>query len=104
MVLLLTGYHADFDLLRACGIDIDEASGVPLHDPSTLESTSVPGVFFAGGVLAGKDTAPIFIENGRFHGERIVKSALPNDSSDPIGRWKPGGDATCDLRGSRLET
>ena len=72
-VLLLTGYHADFDLLRACGIEIDEASGVPLHDPSTLESTSVPGVFFAGGVLAGKDTAPIFIENGRFHGERIVK-------------------------------
>jgi thioredoxin reductase (NADPH) len=67
-VLLLTGYHADFDLLRACGIEIDEASGVPLHDPSTLESTSV-----AGGVLAGKDTAPIFIENGRFHGERIVK-------------------------------
>ena len=42
-VLLLTGYHADFDLLRACGIEIDEASGVPLHDPSTLESTSVPG-------------------------------------------------------------
>jgi len=72
-VLLLTGYHADFDLLRACGIEIDEASGVPLHDPSTLESTSVAGVFFAGGVLAGKDTAPIFIENGRFHGERIVK-------------------------------
>ena len=72
-VLLLTGYHADFDLLRACGIDIDEASGVPVHDPSTLESTSVPGVFFAGGVLAGKDTAPIFIENGRFHGERIVR-------------------------------
>ena len=73
LVLLLTGYHADFDLLHACGIDIDEASGVPLHDPSTLESTSVPGVFFAGGVLAGKDTAPIFIENGRFHGERIVR-------------------------------
>jgi thioredoxin reductase (NADPH) len=72
-VLLLTGYHADFDLLRACGIEIDEASGVPLHDPSTLESTTVPGVFFAGGVLAGKDTAPIFIENGRFHGERIIK-------------------------------
>jgi len=72
-VMLLTGYHADFELLHACGIEIDEASGVPLHDPSTLESMSVPGVFFAGGVLAGKDTAPIFIENGRFHGERIVK-------------------------------
>ena len=72
-VFLLTGYHADFALLAACGLEIDEASGVPLHDPSTLESTSVPGVFLAGGVLAGKDTAPIFIENGRFHGERIVK-------------------------------
>jgi thioredoxin reductase (NADPH) len=45
---------------------------VPVHDPSTLES-NVPSLFLAGGVLAGKDTAPIFIENGRFHGERIVK-------------------------------
>jgi thioredoxin reductase (NADPH) len=72
-VFLLTGYHADLDLLQACGLEVDEASGVPRHDPSTLESTSVPNVFFAGGVLAGKDTAPIFIENGRFHGERIVK-------------------------------
>ena len=84
-VLLLTGYHADFDLLRACGIEIDEASGVPLHDPSTLESTTVPGVFFAGGVLAGKDTAPIFIENGRFHGERIAR-VLTERLSDAIGR------------------
>ena len=72
-VFLLTGYHADFGLLEACGLEVDEASGVPLHDPSTLESTSVPNVFLAGGVLAGKDTRPLFIENGRFHGERIVK-------------------------------
>ena len=71
-VFLLTGYHADNDLLRACGVEIEEQSGVPVHDPSTLES-NVPNVFLAGGVLAGKDTAPIFIENGRFHGERIVK-------------------------------
>ena len=71
-VLLMTGYHADFDLLEACGVDVDAATGVPIHDPSTLES-NVPNLFLAGGVLAGKDTAPIFIENGRFHGERIVK-------------------------------
>jgi thioredoxin reductase (NADPH) len=71
-VLLMTGYHADFELLDACGVDVDPATGVPAHDPSTLES-SVPNLFLAGGVLAGKDTAPIFIENGRFHGERIVK-------------------------------
>jgi hypothetical protein len=29
--------------------------------------------FLVGGVLAGKDTAPIFIESGRFHGGRIAK-------------------------------
>jgi thioredoxin reductase (NADPH) len=71
-VFLLTGYHADFTLLEACGISIDADSGVPAYDPATLES-NVPNVFLAGGVLAGKDTAPIFIENGRFHGERLVK-------------------------------
>jgi bacillithiol disulfide reductase len=71
-VLLMTGYHADFDLLEACGVGVDAATGVPTHDPSSLES-NVPNLFLAGGVLAGKDTAPIFIENGRFHGERIVK-------------------------------
>ena len=71
-MFLLTGYHADFALLEACGIDIDADTGVPAYDPSTLES-NVPNVFLAGGVLAGKDTAPIFIENGRFHGERLVR-------------------------------
>ena len=71
-VFLLTGYHADFALLEACGISIDADTGVPTYDPSTLES-NIPNVFLAGGVLAGKDTAPIFIENGRFHGERLVR-------------------------------
>ena len=71
-VYLLTGYHADFGLLEACGVTIDPETGVPAYDPATLES-NVPNLYFAGGVVAGKDTAPIFIENGRFHGERLVK-------------------------------
>ena len=71
-VFLLTGYHADYTLLEACGVVMDPETGVPAYDPGTLES-NVPNVFLAGGVLAGKDTAPIFIENGRFHGERLVK-------------------------------
>ena len=32
----------------------------------------LPGLFVAGGALAGIDTGNIFIENGRFHGEKIV--------------------------------
>jgi thioredoxin reductase (NADPH) len=71
-VFLLTGYHADFELLAASGVIVDVETGVPSYDASTLES-NVPNLFLAGGVVAGKDTAPIFIENGRFHGERLVK-------------------------------
>ena len=70
-VFLLTGYHPDYDFLRRCGVQVDAATCVPVHDPETLE-TSVPNVFLAGGVVSGRDTAPIFIENGRLHGEKIV--------------------------------
>ena len=71
-VLLLTGYRADPEFLRALGIEIDPESQVPRHDPSTFE-TNVPNVFIAGGQLAGKRTGTVFIENGRLHGERIVQ-------------------------------
>jgi bacillithiol disulfide reductase len=34
----------------------------------------VPNLFVAGGAIAGIDTGTIFIENGRFHGEKIVET------------------------------
>ena len=71
-VFLMTGYHADWELLTDAGVSIDPETRVPVYDPSTFE-TNVPNIFVAGGVVAGRDTAPIFIENGRFHGEAIVK-------------------------------
>ena len=37
----------------------------------TLE-TDVPGIFIAGVVVAGFDANKVFIENGRFHGEKIL--------------------------------
>jgi thioredoxin reductase (NADPH) len=70
-VLLLTGYHADSDLLVRAGVQCDVVSLKPLFDPSTFE-TNVPGLFLAGGVVSGRDTSGIFIENGRFHGEAIA--------------------------------
>jgi thioredoxin reductase (NADPH) len=73
-VFLLTGYHPDWDLLAGAGVALDER-GAPAHDPETFE-TNVPGLFVAGGVITGKDTAPIFIENGRFHGERIIEAIV----------------------------
>jgi thioredoxin reductase (NADPH) len=71
-VLLLTGYRADPAFLRGIGIEVDAETLVPRHDPETFE-TNVPNVFIAGGQLAGTRTGTVFIENGRFHGERIAK-------------------------------
>lgn len=71
-VLLLTGYHPDFNLLEQAGITLG-ARREPAFNPETME-TNVPGLFVAGGLVGGLDTGAIFIENGRFHGEKIVKA------------------------------
>ncbi|MBZ5556721.1 MAG: YpdA family putative bacillithiol disulfide reductase [Acidobacteriia bacterium] len=71
-VYLLTGYRADADLMCRAGIRLTEREA-PVHDPNTFE-TNVPGLFVAGGAIAGVDTGTIFIENGRFHGEKIVET------------------------------
>jgi thioredoxin reductase (NADPH) len=71
-VLLLTGYHADPEFLRRAGVEVNAETAVPRHDPETFE-TNVPNLFVAGGQVAGKKTGTVFIENGRFHGERIAK-------------------------------
>jgi thioredoxin reductase (NADPH) len=71
-VLLLTGYRADPQFLRRAGVDVDDETLEPRYDPQTFE-TNVPGLFVAGGQQAGKRTGTVFIENGRFHGERIAK-------------------------------
>jgi len=70
-VYLLTGYRADTDLMCRAGIRLTEREA-PVHDPETFE-TNVPGIFVAGGAIAGIDTGLVFIENGRFHGEKIVE-------------------------------
>ena len=70
-VFLLVGYHADWDLMAGAGVAMNERRK-PAYDPATFE-TNVPGLFVAGGALAGMDTGNIFIENGRFHGEKIVE-------------------------------
>jgi thioredoxin reductase (NADPH) len=73
-VFLLTGFRPDFALLRSIGISMDEETGRPAHDPETLE-TSVPGVYIAGSLTAGKFISEVFIENGRYDGERIFGDA-----------------------------
>jgi len=70
-VYLLTGYRADTDLMCRAGIALTDREA-PVHDPATFE-TNVPNLFVAGGAIAGVDTGTVFIENGRFHGEKIIE-------------------------------
>ncbi len=72
-VLLLTGYRADPEFMRRIGVTIDPATLEPDYSTDTYE-TNVPGLFVAGGQLAGEKTGTVFIENGRFHGEVIAKT------------------------------
>ena len=70
-VLAMTGWRADHTPLRKLGVEIDETTGKPSHDPGTMQ-TNVPGLYIAGVIAAGYDANKIFIENGRDHGGLIV--------------------------------
>jgi thioredoxin reductase (NADPH) len=71
-VLLMTGYRSDTRLAAMAGAQINASAGAPIHDPETFETT-VPNLFLAGAVVAGRQSGRIFIENGRFHGEVVIK-------------------------------
>ena len=74
-VLALTGWRPNPTLLRELGVEVDETTGIPTHDPQTME-TNVPGVFIAGVLAAGNNANKIFIENGRAHGGQIVQAIV----------------------------
>jgi thioredoxin reductase (NADPH) len=71
LVYVMTGFAPNTDLLKQASVPIDPVTGIPAHDPTTLETT-VPGLFIAGVVVAGFDANKVFIENGRYHGDKIV--------------------------------
>ncbi len=74
-VYALTGFQPDFDLFRRVGIELDPDSCVPAIDTATLE-TNVPGVYMAGSITHGHKTSEVFIENGRFDGEKIFADVV----------------------------
>jgi len=70
-VFAMTGYRPDLEFFKALGIHLNPADQRPSHK-DTFES-DVPGIYLAGVVVAGMHTNEVFIENGRFHGEVIIK-------------------------------
>ena len=92
-VFALTGYHPDFTLFDAIGIAYDPASGRAAMDPATLQS-SVPGVFLAGSVSAGYRIGEVFIENGRYDGEKIFGDQAARQQAEALysGTVRPVGE------------
>lgn len=80
-VYALIGFHPDLTLFDRIGIAYDQATGRPVVDSDTL-MTSVPGVHVAGSVTAGNKISEIFIENGRFDGDKIFGDAAERAAAD----------------------
>jgi thioredoxin reductase (NADPH) len=72
-VFALTGYHPSTRFFDQLGVEYDRATLRPVYNPETYE-TNVSGVYLVGSVIAGRQNGEVFIENGRFHGEVVVKS------------------------------
>ncbi len=71
-VLALTGYRPDYDLFARLGIDVlGDPCRTPAHTEETFE-TNRPGLYLAGTVCGGLNTSRWFIENARFHADRIL--------------------------------
>jgi len=80
-VFAMTGWRPDHRLLASLGVEIAPGTGIPAHDPDTME-TNVAGVYVAGVITAGFDANKVFIENGRHHGDLIVRG-LAEEGSEP---------------------
>ena len=81
-VVAMTGWRSDHGQLQTLGVNIDAETGIPSHDPETME-TDVPGLYIAGVIAAGHNANKIFIENGREHGELIVAHRTARAAATP---------------------
>ncbi len=71
-VFALTGYHCSTTFFDQLGVRYDPDTLRAVYDPQTFE-TNVPGIYLAGSVVGGRINGEVFIENGRFHGEALMK-------------------------------
>src|SRR5262245_11179539 len=72
-VFALTGYHTTTKFFDQLGVRYDAGTLRPEYNPTTFE-TNVAGVYLAGSVIGGRLNGEVFIENGRFHGETVMKA------------------------------
>ncbi len=72
-VLALTGYRPDFSFLEKMGVKIQKENAMkPVYNEETMES-NVAGLYLAGVIVGGMETAKWFIENSRVHAEVVME-------------------------------
>jgi thioredoxin reductase (NADPH) len=71
-VFALTGYHPFTGFFDQLGVRYNPDTLRPEFDAETFE-TNVSGVYLAGSVVGGRLNGDVFIENGRFHGEVLMR-------------------------------
>ena len=71
-VFALTGYHPTMKFFDQLGVRYDADTLRPEYNPQTFQ-TNIPAVYLAGSVVGGRINGEVFIENGRFHGEVLMK-------------------------------
>ncbi len=74
-VLALIGYVPDAELMQQAGIQLHGAALIPEINEHTFE-TNIKNLYVAGSIVGGEETAKIFIENGRWHGQAVVNDIL----------------------------
>jgi len=74
-VFALTGYHCTTKFFDQLGVQYDTGTLRATYNPNTFE-TNVAGIYLAGSAIGGRINGEIFIENGRFHGEVVMKSIV----------------------------
>ena len=72
-VFALTGYHCSTKFYDQLGVRYDLDTLRAQYNPETFE-TNVPGVYLAGSVVGGRLNGEVFMENGRFHGEAVIRA------------------------------
>ena len=71
-MFLLTGYHPDVDLMRRAGIRCDDGDAGARSESGNVRDECAEPVHRRRRDRRAKQTGNIFIENGRFHGEKII--------------------------------
>jgi thioredoxin reductase (NADPH) len=81
-VFLMTGYRPDADFLKKAGIQLKGENLIPVLDDKTFESHK-KGIYLAGSIVGGEETAKVFIENGKLHAKPIIQDIKKNLINTP---------------------